>query len=239
MPVATMIRPSCQQLNVATGVVRSYARCYTFLGRTNKDIFLAAHFPLIHSYPHIAHQHLSKILAMAPSGESSRRLCYLHNKLVVPLQLVSSSSFLFFSKMLSPLSRECDYLGILWFLQMTLEMMKELFGAAHVRDDEEEVPNMKRMRIGEEEVLLLQPITAAVLPEEEEVPVPQGLAVMVPPEEEGIPIPLQAPLSRSRRKKRRSHFHSPSLMWPRRNEGDALLRPMTMAPMMKALYHPC
>jgi hypothetical protein len=35
-----------------------------------------------------------------------------------------------------------------------LEMMKELFGVVHVRDDEEEVPNVKHMRIVEEEVLL-------------------------------------------------------------------------------------
>jgi hypothetical protein len=37
---------------------------------------------------------------------------------------------------------------------MTLETTKELFGIAHVRDDEEEVPNMKCMRIVEEEVSL-------------------------------------------------------------------------------------
>jgi hypothetical protein len=37
---------------------------------------------------------------------------------------------------------------------MMLEMMKELFGVVHVRDDEEEVPNVKHMRIVEEEVLL-------------------------------------------------------------------------------------
>jgi hypothetical protein len=55
---------------------------------------------------------------------------------------------------------------------MTLEMMKELFGIAHVRDDEEEVPNMKHMRIVEEEVSLLQPITVAVPSEEEKVLVP-------------------------------------------------------------------
>jgi hypothetical protein len=33
---------------------------------------------------------------------------------------------------------------------MTLETMRELFGVAHVW--EEEVPSVKRMRIGEEEV---------------------------------------------------------------------------------------
>ena len=43
-------------------------------------------------------------------------------------------------------------MDILWFLQMTLEMMKELFGIAHV--GEEEVPNVKRMGIVEEEVSL-------------------------------------------------------------------------------------
>jgi hypothetical protein len=53
-------------------------------------------------------------------------------------------------------------LGILQFLQMTLEMMKELFHIMHVRDDEEEVPNAKRMHVVEEEVSLSQPITAAV-----------------------------------------------------------------------------
>jgi hypothetical protein len=37
---------------------------------------------------------------------------------------------------------------------MTLETVKELFGVMHARDDEEEVPNMKRMHIGEEEVSL-------------------------------------------------------------------------------------
>jgi hypothetical protein len=52
---------------------------------------------------------------------------------------------------------------------MTLETMKELFGVMHVQ--EEEVPNVKRMHVGEEEVSLSQPITAAVPPEEEEVPV--------------------------------------------------------------------
>jgi hypothetical protein len=38
------------------------------------------------------------------------------------------------------------------FLQMTLDMMKELFGIIHV--GEEEVPNAKHMCIGEEEVSL-------------------------------------------------------------------------------------
>jgi hypothetical protein len=42
----------------------------------------------------------------------------------------------------------------------------------HIRDDEEDVPNVKRMHVVEEEVSLLQPKTATVSPEEEEVPVP-------------------------------------------------------------------
>jgi hypothetical protein len=45
---------------------------------------------------------------------------------------------------------------------MTLETMKELFGIAHVRDDEEEVPTTKHMHIVEEEVSLSQPVTTAV-----------------------------------------------------------------------------
>jgi hypothetical protein len=112
----------------------------------------------------------------------------------------------FFSKMLSPLSQECDYLGILWFLQMTLEMMKELFGIAHVRDDEEEDPNVKHMRVVEEEVSLLQPITVAVPPEEGEVPVLQGPSIArrkrsSQPRYRGHAGPS---LSQSRQRKRRS-----------------------------------
>jgi hypothetical protein len=42
-------------------------------------------------------------------------------------------------------------------------MMKELFGIVHIRDDEEEVPNAKRMRIVEEVVSLSQLVTAAVV----------------------------------------------------------------------------
>jgi hypothetical protein len=53
---------------------------------------------------------------------------------------------------------------------MMLDMMKELFGIIHVR--EEEVPNVKRMCAGEEEISLSQPVTAAVPPKEEEVPIP-------------------------------------------------------------------
>jgi hypothetical protein len=71
---------------------------------------------------------------------------------------------------------------------MTLEMMKELFDVAHVRDDEEEVPNAKHVYVGEEEVSLSQPITATVPPEEEDVPVPQGLRQLPPEEEEAPPI---------------------------------------------------
>jgi hypothetical protein len=103
---------------------------------------------------------------------------------------------------------------------MMLETMKELFGITH--NGEEEVPNAKRMRIGEEEVSLSQPVTVAVLQKEEEVPVPQGPTIMVSPEEEEVPVLLLAPLS-----------------WSRKKEGDALLsQSMTRAPMMKALYRP-
>jgi hypothetical protein len=50
---------------------------------------------------------------------------------------------------------------------MMLKAMKELFGIMHV--GEEEVPNTKVMRVGEEEVSLSQPVTAAFPLEEEEV----------------------------------------------------------------------
>jgi hypothetical protein len=75
---------------------------------------------------------------------------------------------------------------------MTLETMKELFHIVHVRHDEEEVPNMKHIHVGEEEVSLSQPITAAVPPEEEDVPVPQGLH-RLPPEELDVPVLLERP----------------------------------------------
>jgi hypothetical protein len=122
--------------------------------------------------------------------------------------------------MLNPLSRESAYLGILQFLQMTLEMMKELFDVAHIR--EEEVPNMNYMRVGEEEVLLSQPVTTPVPPEEEGAPVPKSPAVVVPPEAEEITVLLQGPLSRSHQKE-----GEPSLSWS-----------TTRAPIMKALYRP-
>jgi hypothetical protein len=59
-----------------------------------------------------------------------------------------------------------------------------------IRDDEEEVPNANRMHVGEEEVSLSQPITAAVPLEEEEVPVLRGPAVVVPPAEGDILVLL-------------------------------------------------
>jgi hypothetical protein len=85
-----------------------------------------------------------------------------------------------------------------------LEMMKELFGITHDRDDEEEVPNMNFMQDGEEEVSPSQPVTTMAPLEEEEVLVPQGLR-QLPPKEEDIPVPLERPLSRScqRKKSRR------------------------------------
>jgi hypothetical protein len=45
---------------------------------------------------------------------------------------------------------------------MTIETLKKLFGVMHVRDDEEEVPNAKRMCVREEEVSLSQPVTTCV-----------------------------------------------------------------------------
>jgi hypothetical protein len=65
----------------------------------------------------------------------------------------------------------------MWFLQMTLETMRELFGIIDI--GEEEVPNAKHMGIGKEEVPMSQRISDVVLPEEEEVPVPQGPTVMI------------------------------------------------------------
>jgi hypothetical protein len=41
--VACVIGPTCQRLNIATGVVMSSARCYTFLARIDEDIFLVTH----------------------------------------------------------------------------------------------------------------------------------------------------------------------------------------------------
>jgi hypothetical protein len=74
---------------------------------------------------------------------------------------------------------------------MTLEMMKELFGVTHV--GEEEVPNVKHMRIREEEVSSSLPVTIMVPPEEEEVPVSQGPADVVPPREEVPPEEEEVP----------------------------------------------
>jgi hypothetical protein len=127
---------------------------------------------------------------------------------------------------------------------MTLEMMKELFAVTHIRDDEDEVPNAKPMCVGEEEVLLSQPITTAVLSEEEEIPVPHGLAVTVPPEEEDVPVLLQGPLVTVSPKEEvlpeEEDIPVPQapLSWSCQNKGDALSRSMTITPMMKALYCP-
>jgi hypothetical protein len=54
---------------------------------------------------------------------------------------------------------------------------------------EEEVPNMKCMCVGEEEVSLLQPITVVVPPEEEEVPVLQAPPPVTVLLEEGEAMP--------------------------------------------------
>jgi hypothetical protein len=79
------------------------------------------------------------------------------------------------------------------FLQLTLEVMKELFGIMHVRDDEEVVPNTQRMCIGEEEFSLSLPVTVVVSSDEEKVPVPLGLTVPVLLEEEDVLVLLQVP----------------------------------------------
>jgi hypothetical protein len=127
---------------------------------------------------------------------------------------------------------------------MTLEMMKELFGVTHVRDNEDEVPNAKPMCVGEEEVLLSQPVTAAVLSEEEEIPVLHGLAVTVPPKEEDVPVLLQGPLVAVSPKEEVPPEEEDVLVpqaplsWSCRNKGDALSWLMTITPMMKALYCP-
>jgi hypothetical protein len=113
---------------------------------------------------------------------------------------------------------------------MTLETKKELFGVTHV--GEEEVPNTKRMHVGEEEVSLSQLITAVVLLEEEEVPVPQGPTVAVPSEEVEVPAPPVTVLP----EEEVSHgpYHDPTggrggpslppLSWSHRKEGGALSR---------------
>jgi hypothetical protein len=44
-PVASVIGPTCQRLNLAIGVVMSLAHCYMFLGRTNKDIIWRIKMP--------------------------------------------------------------------------------------------------------------------------------------------------------------------------------------------------
>jgi hypothetical protein len=47
---------------------------------------------------------------------------------------------------------------------MTLGTMKEIFGVTYVRDNEEEVPNMKHMHVVEEEVPVPQGPSVPVLP---------------------------------------------------------------------------
>jgi hypothetical protein len=65
--------------------------------------------------------------------------------------------------------------------------------ATYVRDDEEEVPNMKGSCIGEEEVSLSQPVTVVVLLEEEDVPIPRGPTITVSPKEEEVLAPRRGP----------------------------------------------
>jgi hypothetical protein len=59
----------------------------------------------------------------------------------------------------------------------------------YVMYGEEEVPNLKRMHVVEDDVLPLQPKTAVVPPKDEEVPVLQGPTVVVLLEEEEVPAP--------------------------------------------------
>jgi hypothetical protein len=51
------------------------------------------------------------------------------------------------------------------------------------------------MHIGEEAVMLSQPITAAVSLKEEQALVPQDLIVMVPPEEDVVLVPQGLPVA--------------------------------------------
>jgi hypothetical protein len=122
---------------------------------------------------------------------------------------------------------------------MTLETMKELFGITHI--GEEEVPNVKVMRIGEDEVSLSQPVTDAVPPEEEEVLVPQGptlvvlseeeevLApprVVVPPQGPAVAVPLKEEVSQGPPvmvPPAEEEVPTP-LSWSHQKEGDALSR---------------
>jgi hypothetical protein len=142
---------------------------------------------------------------------------------------------------------------------MTFETMKELFGIAHVRDDEEEVPNMKRMHVGEEEVSLSQLITVVVPPEEEKVQVLRGPTVVAHQRKKSHwrKRRSQPPMSQCHH---RAHhcgptggrsYPGPLVMVPpeemevpaplsrsHQKEGDALSQSMIMASMMKALYRP-
>jgi hypothetical protein len=63
---------------------------------------------------------------------------------------------------------------------MALGRMKELFGIAHVRDDEEEVPNAKHMHVVEEDV-----------------PVPAAPLVTVLPKGRGCLVPIPTTVSSS------------------------------------------
>jgi hypothetical protein len=82
---------------------------------------------------------------------------------------------------------------------MTLEMMKELFCIAHI--GEEEVPNVKRMRIGEEEVSLSRSCQRKrMLQSHCKAPLSRS---------HRRKKSHWAPLSLSRWRKRRSHSRSP------------------------------
>jgi hypothetical protein len=54
-PIASVIGTTCQRLILATGVVISFARCYTFLGWIDKDIFLVTHCSFIQVLVEVSH----------------------------------------------------------------------------------------------------------------------------------------------------------------------------------------
>jgi hypothetical protein len=88
---------------------------------------------------------------------------------------------------------------------MMLGTMKEVFGVTHVRDDEEEVLNVKRMHVIEEEV-----------------PVPQGPFVAV--DDNGSLRWLR------RRRLRRRRSRNMMTMWRKINPGGHREAAMMMAP---------
>jgi hypothetical protein len=135
----------------------SSPHCYTFLGRTKKEIFLATHCPFIHSYPHLS------------TSTSPKPLPWPHLENQVSASAASTAS------VMNRSHRLCD------------EPVSPLQLVTHVIYDEDVVPNVKCMRIVEEEVSPSQPKTV-VVPQGPSIAVPQGPSIAVPPEEE---VPLK------------------------------------------------